>query len=345
MTDAFNIDLEASGFRKNHLDWRTFRDTYNRVSAAKIERGIKPLPLSLLLKLFGPQKVLNTFVITRRNTDDLDTYSVADTSVKPIDMNQSDMSVTNTLNFPGRGILRSAKEGRHQTNSNGSKQIKRDALPVRPVFQRNTRVPGRYFPKPSTASDESLNQTLYENSKERPRIQTPRSIHSLNSKYGFRGSNVNSSKGHRNLRIVKGPMYKATDLSSQSGRSLTWSGKSSSVTVKSMPAINSNGHVGHQKSVADELYSLSFRTEERETTNAGHISDYDQHSEMHSDLYAVKRLKHGVRQVSFPKTSADFTAVLQGRPKTLHRRELTDSMDFFREPRTRTHVDFADTDT
>lgn len=355
MTDGFNIDLEVDGFRKNHLDWRKFRDTYNRVSATKLERGIKPLPFSLLLKLFGPQKVFNTFVITRRNTNDIDLPSVPPVPTgKAEDMSHGDIAITNTLNFPGNGILNVSSEEKNEAVSKGPKHLKRDALPVRPAFQRNIRVPGRYFPKPSTASEDSLSISAmsYEVPRDRPRTQTPRSIHS-HSNYSFRGSKGSSSKGIRNLRIARGPVCRATDtLSTNPGRTSTMSGKSSAATVKSMPVVNSNGYLSLRKTVtaengpdkSSELFTLSSKTEDRDSVSARN-GDWDLSNETRSDTNGVKRPKHSARQVSFPRSSADFSAVLQGRPKTLHRRELTDSLDFVREPRARTHVGFVDADT
>jgi hypothetical protein len=349
MTEGFNIDLDADGFRKNHLDWRKFRDNYNRVSATKVERGIKPLPFSLLLKLFGSQKVFNTFVITRRNTNDIDTNLFPQVPNEKVpEMHQGEIAITNTLNFPGQGILNTSSEDKNETLAKGAKQLKRDALPVRPAFQRNIRVPGRYFPKPSQSVEDNLNLSItpFDSARERPRTQTPRSVHS--STYSFGGSTSHSGKGFRNLRIARGPVCKANDsFLSNPGRTQSWSGKSSAATIKSVP-IDSDGFLSVRKTatanVSDhkaDLYSNSFKSEENDVTFIAN-GNADVNGDIQSDLFTVKRPKHSARQVSFPKTSADFSAVLHGRPKTLHRRELTDSLDFVREPRARTHVGFAD---
>ena len=350
MTEGFNIDLDADGFRKNHLDWRKFRDNYNRVSATKVERGIKPLPFSLILKLFGSQKIFNTFVI-RRDTDDIDTNLIPlDSIEKDPEMNQGEMAITNTLNFPGQGILNTSSEERNETLLKGTKQLKRDALPIRPAFQRNIRVPGRYFPKPSQTVEDNLNLSIapYESARDRPRTQTPRSIQSHSSAYSFGGSTSHSGKGFRNHRIARGPVCKVNDsLTSNPGRTQTWSGKSSTTTIKSIP-IDTNGFLSVRKTATAnvsehraDLYSNSIKSEENDLTLIGNGSA---NGEIQGDLFTVQRPKHSARQVSFPKTSADFSAVLHGRPKTLHRRELTDSLDVLREPRARTHVGFADTD-
>ncbi|KAH3867142.1 hypothetical protein DPMN_030267 [Dreissena polymorpha] len=362
MPDLFNIDLAENGFRKNNLDWRKFRDTYNKVSATKLERGIKPLPLSLLLKLFGPQKVFRTYVISHhegelddssfRSVPDL---NISDASMKPGEAGRDALAVTKTVSFPGSGLLTHSTDdlsGKHKT-SKIVKRLKRDGLPTRPAFQRGLRVPGRYFPKPVTnAGEDNLNHstTFVESplSRERDRdnrpwTQTPRAINvatpsSLRSQQTF---SRNSS------RLFKGTACKPSDtMFSSTRRTPTWSGKSNA-TMKSMPPFNTNG-VAHFRrgngfdDPTDANPGASFKLEIVNCNgNGNHAGN---HTDLSSELSISKRIRYSARQVSFPKTSTDFTTVLQGRPKTLHSRDLAESLEtnVTREPRARTHVGFVD---
>lgn len=356
MTDVLSIDYEVDGFIKNNLDWRKFRENYNRVSATKVKRGIKPLPFPLLLKLFGPQKVFNTFVIARQNgTDNPVEWMPATDQQHTEEMPHGDLAVTSTVEFPGKAVvLNPSNEERRNSLLKGTKQLKRDALPVRPAFQRNSRVPGRYFPKPSSTLDESYNAGLVEGSgRDRTRTQTPRSVQSLASgSSSTRGSTVHPSKRHRTPRLVRGPTCKPTDtVSLQNGRYPPWSGKSSATTLKSTPTTDQNGFLSTRKTLfnGESLqdtrsdYDFSLRSEDRSLTFSN--ADMNSHPECKHDIFTSIRVKHSARQVSFPKTCSDFSAVLQGRSKTLHRRDPGESMDLMREPRARTHVGFAGIDS
>lgn len=353
MTDVFNIDFEVDGFRKNNLDWRKFRDTYNKVSATKLERGIKPLPLSLLLRLFGPQKVLNTYVITRKPADELDYQAdfstiYKDPTMKPVD---KDSAVPKTLDFPGVGLLVRNSEDGHESTPKGQSHVKgtkRDALPTRPVFQRNVRVPGRYFPKP--LADENVRHsanfsdgnTLRE--KSRQRTQTAKVIHTYTP--STRGPSRAST------RIIKGTMCKATEcVPSQAGRSPTGSGMYAAQAT-SLPSLSTNGYTTLRRAhtsienmdVAHEMITPTYRGEERPSTNSS--AYFEQNGDGSSEANTGKRLRYTTRQVTFPKAGPDFSALLMGRPKTLHPRDLCESMDgqinHQREPRSRTHVGFVE---
>ncbi|KAL4239798.1 hypothetical protein ACF0H5_000601 [Mactra antiquata] len=350
MTDVFNIDLDSNGYRKNNLDWRKFRESYNRVSATKIERGIKPLPFSLFMKLVGPQKVFNTYVISRRTTDDLDFLPLLDVNDKENEMKNTEM-VTKTVEFPGVGLINNTSEVRHEGHKKGTKQIKRDALPVRPAFQRGIRVPGRYFPKPSTCNDEVLSQSsLNDIPKFRQMTQTPRSTHSYTPHQLFRGSKVHTSHGFKTPSFIRGSNSRNVDSSPSTGRPPSWSGVSGSSappTLQSMHNVNTNGHnalLATGSSINGSLEvtmdSVNCKQGDQETIP---VRREFENGDVHSDLSSVKRLSTGVRHVSFPKSSTDFTTVLQGRPKTLHRRDPSE--DFAREPRARTHVGFSLGDT
>lgn len=354
MTDVFNIDFEVDSFRKNNLDWRKFRDNYNRVSATKRRRGIQPLPLSLLLKLFGPPKVLNTYVITRRPLEELD-YSAEisalhnDISMKTVDKDKErDPAVTKTLDFPGTGLLATNGEDDGKV---ASQTLKRDALPCRPIFQRNVRVPGRLFPKPAGGEGDhvTLSITLGDctGNKDSDRQKTARIVtnHSNVKKRGTKSLTSRTSKG-----IVRGTVCKPTEVMGLNmGRSPTLSSLSTT-PAKSLPTLSTNGFAPMRKvnnsledldNGHDLLMSMpiNYRYEDRPNTISGAF--YDHNGELTGDFNAGQRLRYSTRQVTFPKTGTDFIAVLHGRPKTLHRRELGESMEFPEpEPRSKTHVGF-----
>ena len=352
MTDVFPIDFEVDGFRKNNLDWSKFRNKYNKVSATKIERGIKPLPLSLLLKLFGPQKVFNTYVISH-HTSDLDNQIHKERDSKDLNMRPCDResTMTKTVNFPGTGLLGytndDAPTGEPKPKVNSKTVTKREGLPLRPAFQRGIRVPGRYFPKPTTAFEETVSQsaTFHENQNEkehRPRTQTPRSVVSQTAST----TRANHSYSTRSSRIVRGPMCKSTDtFSGSSGRTPTMSGRSVA-TPKSVSSMSTNGFshfkMGYHADDNMDALGLNFRGE----PNVNGLRNYEQHhtNDNQNEMSIIKRLRYSCRQVSFPRSSKDFTAVLQGRPKTLHPRDLLESPEGApaREPRSRTHVGFVD---
>lgn len=354
MTDVFNIDLESDGFRKNNLDWRKFRESYNRVSATKLERGIKPLPFSLLLKLAGPQKVFNTYVISNRTTNEPDFLPLIDVSVKDGEMKSTDMAVTNTVQFPGTGLLNSASETQNEGSKKGPKQMKRDALPVRPAFQRGIRVPGRYFPKPSSSIDDTLSQSsISDYSKIRQRTQTPRSTHTYTPHQRFRGSKVHSTLGCKTPSAFRGQNSRTLDsLSPSTGRTPPWSGVSASSlgTLQSMPILHTNGQHALQATgssingnydAGGDAQFCGLKPDNQDPVNGKR--DFETNGEIQSDVFNVKKLSQTIRHVSFPKSSADFSTVLQGRPKTLHKRDPAE--EFAREPRARTHVGFAISDT
>ena len=361
MTDIFNIDHEAEGFRRNTLDWRKLRNNYNKISISKLERGIKPLPLPLLLKLFGPQKVLNTYIVSRRATNEPDYYTANPTSdTYTTESEMRDKTVPRPLNFPGNTVLINSfsSESGFSVVKSVPKVGKYDALPSRPVFQRNTHVPGRYFPKPPSMSDELAIQSksISDSFSERSRTFTPRSIHAYTPKNppNSRGSSSRplksaTSYGNRHAGIIKGSVCKATEIT----RPSSLSGKSASTTRSVASALSNDRLLITRKplsvpgSEADktDLFSISFRNDERDVGTTATNGSYDPQSEMHSDYYTVKRLRLSARQVTFPKGGGDFRTVLQGKPKTLHRRENPEVGEVpvtLKERRSKTHVGFVD---
>ena len=360
MTDVFNIDHEVEGFRRNTLDWRKLRDSYNKISISKLERGIKPLPLPLLLKLFGPQKVLNTYIVSRRVTNEVDYYTANATSdTYKIESEMRDKAVPRPLNFPGNTVLINSfnTEYGFSVVKSISKTGKYDALPSRPVFQRNSHVPGRYFPKPPASEELSIHsKSVSDSMSERPRTLTPRSIYTPKNPPNSRGSSsrpLKSSTSHvrRNAGIIKGSVCKATETTSRPSSFSTI--KSSSTVRSAASALSSDRLLISRKPISvpgqdaekADLFSISFRNEEPEQGTTAVNGSYDPKSELHSDYYTVKRLRLSARQVSFPKSSVDFRPVLQGKTKTLHRRENPDSTEVpssMKERRSKTHVGFVD---
>ena len=365
MTDIFNIDHEDEGFRRNTLDWRKLREGYNKISISKLERGIKPLPLPLLLKLFGPQKVLNTYIVSRRVTNESDYYTAYATSdTYKVESEMKDKTVPRLVNFPGNTILInsfSSENGFSVSKSAVPRAGKYDALPSRPVFQRQTHVPGRYFPKPPGNDELSIhNRSLGDSlsASDRPRTLTPHSrVYTPRNPPNSRGSSSrppksSTSQGTRSSGIIKGSMCKATEIT----RPWSFSGKSTSSMKSSANSLSTeklmisrkpiNGHATDTERT--DLFSISFRNEEQGTTTPGTTPvnlNYDPQSELHSDYYSVKRLRLSARQVTFPKGGGDFKPVLQGKPKQLHRRETTESTEVppsSKEKRTKTHVGFVD---
>ena len=354
MTDVFNTDLELDGFRRNNLEWRKVRDSYDKVSATKLQRGIKPFPLPLFLKLFGHQKVLNTYVISRRPANELDYQTefaadYKDISMKTMDKNREDPGLTKTLDFPGVGLSITAGE---DGNKVGGQALKRDALPSRPIFQRNLRVPGRYFPKPAYSETDSLTLSLPINdnipSKETDRQRTARNAATPGNVTKM-AANINTSR--TTGRLVRGPMCKPPEiLSLNPGKSPTWSNLTNS-PVKSLPTLCTNGFSPVKKvnNSVDNLINdpdrlpMSFRIEERPSTIAGGGDFYDQNGDVAGDFSPARLPTCNHRQVSFPRAGTEFLAVLHGRPKTLHHREVGESMGvemLSKEGRSKTHVGF-----
>ena len=362
MTDIFNIDHEAEGFRRNTLDWRKLRNNYNKISISKLERGIKPLPLPLLLKLFGPQKVLNTYIVSRRATNELDYYTANPTSdTYTTESDMKDKSIPRPLNFPGNSILINSFSSDNGFTSSVAKSVPRagkyDALPSRPVFQRSAHVPGRYFPKPPASEELNVQcKSVSESFTERPRTHTPRSLYVFTPKNppNSRGSSSrplksSTSHGSRNPGIIKGSVCKATETI----RPSSLSGKSTSTARSVASALSTDRLLVTRKplsvqgsEVDKDLFSISFRNDEGDAGPVSINGSYDPHSEMHSDYYTIKRLRLSARQVSFPKGGGDFRTVLQGKPKTLHRRESPETTleapVALPERRSKTHVGFVD---
>ena len=359
MTDIFNIDHEVEGFRRNTLDWRKLRDGYNKISISKLERGIKPLPLPLLLKLFGPQKVLNTYIVSRRVTNESDYYTAYTTSdTYKVESEMKDKTVPRLVNFPGNTILINSlsSENGFSVSKSVPKAGKYDALPSRPVFQRNSHVPGRFFPKPP-ATDElsihikSLGDSL--SASDRPRTLTPHTrVYTPRNPPNSRGSSSrppksSTSRGLRHSGIIKGSVCKATEIT----RPWSFSGKSTSSLRSTATSLSTEKLMISRKPIngqtADvvkaDLFSISFRNDDQGTTPVN--SNYDPQSELHSDYYTTKKLRLSARQVTFPKGSGDFKPVLQGKPKQLHRRETTELTEVpppLKERRPKTHVGFVD---
>ena len=358
MTDTFSIDFEVEGFRRNNLDWRKFRDNYTRVSASKVERGIKPLPLSLLLKLFGPQKVLNTYVVTRRATSDLDYLStVADhlTAARQMhtDMqtNEKEKAVAKTLTFPGDGFFAQSEDNVNNKLQGKKSRIhvtKKDALPSRPAFQRSIHVPGRYFPKTSLWNEENTSHSV-DVTRDRPRTRTPRS-YIIQTPTSIPPDSRPGTKSQQsgffnrgNSRVAKGPACKATETySANSKRAASYSGKSIA-TVRSMPSFSSSDFLKNGR--PDMLY-VNSRNSDRTDCWVGNVPAESTNGDSHVEHFNTKRLRLSSRQVSFPgKNNVGFRTILQGRPKTLHRREYNDSetsLNHVREPRAKTHVGFVE---
>lgn len=348
MTDVFNIDFEVDGFRKNNLDWRKFRDSYQQVSATKLERGIKPLPLPFLLKLFGPQKVFNTFVLTRKITDEAD----AATNAKRHSFNEKEMQaaldknvpVTKTLSLPGNGLLLSHDEvDGTKTKRMGIKVIQRDALPVRRALQRNNQVTGRYFPKPSPSLNDHQGAVMTDTMRERPRTSFKSFQGQLRP---ILSSKVNSDKCKKQLKRMRGSACKVTDMVANQDRYSSRSGQSSSPTIKSVPLKNSNGFTMCRGNGSEDEGDARLQIKEAANDAIYDCSViarvYDVRSEHQNE---VKGLRQNIRQVSFPKTNSDFCTILQGKPKALHRRDLVDSVEShvqFQYQRARTHVGFID---
>lgn len=359
MTDIFNIDHEVEGFRRNNLDWRKLRDGYTKISISKLERGIKPLPLPLLLKLFGPQKLLNTYIVSRRVTNDLDYYYTAKSASDTckVESEMRDKHVPRPVNFPGNTVLINSisSENGYSVAKSVQRAGKYDALPPRPVFQRHSHVPGRYFPKPPSNEELSIHSKSSSDSlcmSGRPRTITPRSrAYTPKNPPNSRGSSSRAPKssttyGLRNSGIIKGSVCKATEIS----RPWSFSGKSTSSVKSATSALTNDKLLISRKPIngpitdsdKTDVFSISFRPDDQgpATLNGG----YDPQSEIHSDYYTVKRLRLSARQVSFPKGSDDFKPVLQGKPKTLHRRKSPESTEVLQsmKERSKTHVGFVD---
>ncbi|KAL3876411.1 hypothetical protein ACJMK2_034260 [Sinanodonta woodiana] len=289
MTDFCSIVENNEGARGSFSDWSDLRRKYDRIAQLKMERGIKPLPLGLLLKLCGPRKVFDTFSFQKQYGDSLNMTAAND---------EEKMSfVTNYLSVPRKGFSNKTIGNFLANNGNikvTAHAMKHNALPLRPAFQRSVTIPGRYFPKPSQIEDHRenvQNRNVSLSLHERSRTFSTRSTASLLSRSSSRVTKVSDGFAFKRSDIT-------SNISQNSRRKVTFLNKS--VSSENNPDEKVN------------LYAISFRTDVDE--------GYDPKSELHSDYYTIKRISPTSRQVTFPSKDTDFFTVLHGRPKFLHGR-------------------------
>ncbi|KAK3612465.1 hypothetical protein CHS0354_032080 [Potamilus streckersoni] len=280
MTDFCSIIENNEGARGSFSDWSDLRRKYDRIAQLKMERGIKPLPLGLLLKLCGPRKQYDDSLnITTANEEEKMSF------------------VTNFMSMPRKGFVNKAN-GNFLANKGNIKAtahaMKHKALPLRPAFQRSVTIPGRYFPKPSQIEDQKenfQNRNVSESLRERSRTISTRSTASLLSR-----------SSSRVTKLSDGFAFKRSDTTSSISQN-----SRRKVTFLNKP-VSSENNLDEKV----DLYAISFRTDVDE--------GYDPKSELHSDYYTIKRISPTSRQVTFPSKDTNFFTVLHGRPKFLHGR-------------------------
>lgn len=174
INSVLNLEKCLPNRESFQLNWKILESKHqskNRREKKKI------LPLSILVKIKGPPKVLDPYRLTSSPEDVIHLSKTTPNSCTPLDMMTMSKATNSSRPTP-----------------------ERSALPARSPLPQGKTIPGRYFPKPSSDDGKTVTFNFPEPSPRDAKNKVVRK--SANSRYDFNKSKAESTNAY-NEKIYK----------------------------------------------------------------------------------------------------------------------------------------------